>query len=48
MIILIKVKEPNIYSLAAIQATIKKDKKKRMTKEENELILGATKKNVEN
>ena len=28
MIILIKIKEPNIYSLAAIHATIKKDKKR--------------------
>ena len=41
-------KNNNNFDLASVQATIKKDKEKRMTKDEHELILGATKKNIEN
>lgn len=48
MAILKKEKEPNIFSLCSIQAIIKKDKEKRMTKDEHELILGAVKRNIEN
>ena len=48
MAILIKTDEPNKYKLIVIQATIKKDKNKRMTKEEHELILRSVKMNLEN
>ena len=41
-------KNNNNFDLASVQATIKKDKEKRMTKDEHELILGAAKKNIEN
>ena len=37
-------KNNNNFDLASVQATIKKDKEKRMTKDEHELILGAAKK----
>ena len=38
----------NNFHLVSIQATISKDPEKRMMKEEHELILGATKQNIEN
>ena len=46
--ILIKLNKKNTYKLIVIQVTIKKDKEKRMTKEEHELILRAVKLNIEN
>ena len=36
------------FNLIAIQASIRKDKNKRMTKDEHELILGIVKQNIEN
>ena len=53
MAILIKTKDENDknnnnFALASIQATTHKDKEKRMTKDEHELILGAAKENIEN
>ena len=47
--ILIKSKNNNkSFNLAVIQASIKKEIQKRMTKDEHELILGAVKENIEN
>ena len=48
MAILIKTNKPNTFNLSSVQATIHKDKEKRMTKDEHELILGSTKQNLEN
>ena len=48
MAILIKSNKVNIYKLIVIQATILKDKEKRMSKEEHELILRSVKLNLEN
>ena len=48
MAILIKLEKINTYKLIVIQATIKKDKEKRMSKDEHELILRAVKLNLEN
>ena len=49
MAILIKSKgKENTYKLIVIQATIRKDKEKRMVKDEHELILRAVKLNIEN
>ena len=48
MAILIKLNNVNKYKLIVIQATIMKDKEKRMSKEEHELILRAVKLNLEN
>ena len=48
MAILIKSKEDNTYDLIVLQVTIKKEKEKRMTKDEHELILRAVKVNLEN
>ena len=48
MAILIKSNKDNIYKLIVIQATILKDKEKRMSKEEHELILRTVKLNLEN
>ena len=48
MAILIKLNKVNKYKLIVIQATIMKDKEKRMSKEEHELILRAVKLNLEN
>jgi len=46
--ILIKSNKVNIYKLIVMQAIIMKDKEKRMSKEEHELILRAVKLNLEN
>ena len=48
MAILIKLNKDNHYKLIVIQATIMKDKDKRLSKEEHELILRAVKLNLEN
>ena len=49
MAILIKSEKNNkTIDLAAIQASIKKDNQKRMSKDGHELILGAVKENLEN
>ena len=48
MAILIKSKNNNVYKLIVIQATIMKDKEKRMSKDEHELILRSVKLNLEN
>ena len=49
MAILIKSKKnKKTFNLGVIQASIKKEVQKRMTKDEHELILGAVKENVEN
>ena len=48
MAILIKTKGEKTYNLIVLQVTIKKEKEKRMTKEEHELILRAVKINLEN
>ena len=50
MVILIKspkAQDQKTFDLASIQASIRKEPKKRMTKEEHELILGAVKQNIE-
>ena len=48
MALLIKLDKDNRYKLIVIQATIMKDKEKRLSKEEHELILGKVKLNIEN
>ena len=48
MAILIKLNKDNKYKLIVIQATIMKDKEKRMSKDEHELILRTVKLNLEN
>ena len=48
MAILIKAKGEKTYNLIVLQVTIKKEKEKRMTKDEHELILRAVKINLEN
>ena len=48
MAILLKSDSDNTYKLIVIQATILKDKEKRLTKKEHELILRSVKMNLEN
>ena len=48
MAILIKSKVDNTYDLIVLQIAIKKEKEKRLTKDEHELILRAVKINLEN
>ena len=48
MAILIKLEKTNTYKLIVIQATIRKDKEKRLSKDEHELILRTVKVNLEN
>ena len=48
MAILIKLNENNKYKLIVIQVTMMKDKDKRLSKEEHELILRSVKLNLEN
>ena len=48
MAILLKSDSDNTYRLIVIQATILKDKEKRLTKKEHELILRSVKMNLEN